>query len=347
MFCSKCGAEIADDALFCFRCGSKVAESKAVEITTMSAKAMHPSATDIKEYLSHAKSLEVTRYTLGIAKDKLQAKINSLGHKRQISKPVSNAEKGFHFFWSIFWAILIIGILITAISSGDFLSSILIIVSIVLLFFSPHLLAGVAISFAAAFGTGIIAGIIACIISAIEKRAKYSKRLKKYKEEIYRDEQRVAGEIEQIRLLKKQQNELTDEIAKVEAVLKKLYSIGIIYADYRGLVPIVTLYQYFDSGRCQDLPTAYNMYASESILKDIASKLDQAILLLSEIRDTQYMLYEALQEANATAERIYRQSEAMLASTRSIERNTEIAAYHAKIAADNTTISAYIDFCHF
>lgn len=342
MFCSKCGTKIADDALFCYKCGNKIANVNTVDKSTVPVNTNQYSSSEIKEYLYHAKALEANRYTLALSVDKLQSKINSLGRKKNILMPTSEARFAFYKFWPAFWSILAFGVFITVLS-GDAISNIISMITVILIFFNSHLLVGFGISLAVALVGGIIVGTISVMV----KRSKYKRNLKQYKKDVDNDEKRVAKEKEQIQALKKQQIELNGEIAKIDSILKKFYSIGVVYPKYREMIPIITLFEYFDSGRCQDLPSAYNMYESELRQNIIISKLDQALFKLDQIRNSQYALYESIQESNAIADRIYYQSEQMLASNRAIEKNSEIAAYNAKIAADNSSISAYIDVCRF
>ena len=110
------------------------------------------------------------------------------------------------------------------------------------------------------------------------------------------------------------------------------------------------MHEYLQSGRCSELTGhegAYNLYESESRQNRIISDLGRALSLLEQIRDSQAELYDAIQESNYVANRIYEQNESLLVSNSAIEKNTEIAAYNSKIAAENTKISAYIDLCRY
>ena len=119
-----------------------------------------------------------------------------------------------------------------------------------------------------------------------------------------------------------------------------------LHNNYRNLVAVIRLLEYFDSGRCVALtgPSgAYNIFEDEMLHERIITKLDIAISRLEEIRNAQYMLYEAIQESNYYAERMYSQSNELLSVNKNIANNAEIAAYNSKIAATNSTVSAYID----
>lgn len=349
MFCSKCGAKVSDDALFCAKCGNKI--SRELEKNNgYSQEIIKSSYTteQIKEYLGHAKTLEVNRYTLITARNRLQQIINGLGISKNFSCPISKASEGFNSFWSIFFSFFVIGLIISVFVCGDandsIVANILSIITVVLIFFNTELLIGVAVSAA----VSLLMSLIICLIRTAGKKAEYKSEYKKYLRLRNDDEQRVTMEKEQIKALQKQQRDISTEIAKTEKMLTKLYSFDVIKPKYRELIPIVTMYEYFDYERCYDLvgtAGAYNLFESESRQDIIISNLNQVITMLSRIEKNQHALYEAIQESNYYAERVYNQANSMLKSCKAIEHNSAIAAYNTKLAADNTSISAYIDLC--
>ena len=90
---------------------------------------------------------------------------------------------------------------------------------------------------------------------------------------------------------------------------------------------------------------AYNLYEQESRQNIIISNLNQVASMLSRIEKNQHALYEAIQESNYYAEKMYNQANDMLKTHTAIEHNSAITAYNSKIAAEKTTFSAYIDMC--
>ncbi len=337
MFCSKCGTQIADDALFCFKCGNKTQSDSAGEMVVQNIQGVQTVNSDVKEYLAHAKALEVNRYTLQKTINKIERKISTLGyHKNQIKKDVPKGT-----FTKLFLKIFIIGVFISF-AFGIIYSGIYSYMNYGYIefggFFSPLV------------NGGIISLFVSSIVSGVNYYIKADHLYNEYVENIAQDKERVKYEKQQIIELRKQQDDLRDQISDISGVLKNLYALNVIYPKYREMVPIITMWEYLDSGRCTDLAGAngaYNLYESETRQNIIISNLNQAVSMLAQIRDNQFALYEAIEESNAIAERMCYQNESLLSSSKSIEHNSEVAAYNAKFAADNASVSAYIDFCKF
>lgn len=358
MFCANCGAEITEKQLFCVQCGKRIAEISAVAPRDNNQMVTATSDTDIHEYLAHAKRLEVNRYTLQNAKERLQEKINCLGHHRQFEKPYIDTSKSFENFGIYFGKFFILGFIIALfvcnIGNGDGVIGRVIANFLSILLFFLYFFDGAENEMFTGFGIAIAAALafslVICIYRMLAMQAAYNAEMRKYKNRIQNDNVRVEKEKEKIVALRAQQAELDAGIRKIDAMRRKLYAKNVIHPKYRELIPIVTMFEYFDTRRCYTLDGphgAYDTYEYELHQKIIIANLQQVVSMLSRIEKNQHALYSAIQESNYYAERMSNQADEMLSSSRAIERNTEIAAYNAKIAAENTTISAYIDFCRF
>ncbi|MBQ7897478.1 MAG: zinc ribbon domain-containing protein [Clostridia bacterium] len=334
MFCSKCGTQLSDNAKFCSICGEKKSTNLATITDNSNGKNQalsYEHISNIKQYLEHAKTLETNRHTLNTTINRLQDKINTLGIKNQFKEPTSQKED----FLTAFLTVLICGVLLSFFVGYGMMN----LHDDLYYFYDPMIIGSIWITLP-----------LSLISGAVSYSKKNNKRQEAYLKEIENDNARVEKEKKQILALQTQQDELRAEITNIEAIMNELYSINVIYPKYREMVPIITMWEYFDSRRCSELfgPNgAYNLYESESRQDIIISNLNKALTMLAQIRDNQYALYEAIQESNDIAERVYRQNESMLESSKNIERNSEIAAYNSKIAAQNSTISAYIDMCRF
>lgn len=111
--------------------------------------------------------------------------------------------------------------------------------------------------------------------------------------------------------------------------LKELYDMNIIFPKYRNLVAISQIYEYFMSGRCTQLEGhegAYNIFESELRQNIIINKLNDVLNQLEQIKQNQYMIYQAIQEANLHLAQI--------------ESNTEAIKYNTAVTAENSAICA-------
>ncbi len=342
MFCINCGTNIPDNAQFCSSCGCQISNKSISPASTTANAIYQPSYNEVKEYLSYAKKLETNRLELITTKNQLQNRINRLGFRQEFSAPTSDSAAAFIAFgWKTFLIVLPIGLIVAAIVSnnGDIFANLLSIITIVLIFFNTELLINAGIALGCAIAAGTLVGAVAAFFSSFE----HKKRCQEYRKAVAADNKRVENEQQQIGFLQTQQAEIDRKIAEIESVMSDFYSLNIIYPKYRNLIPIVTLYEYFESGRHTTLSDAYNKYEDELLHKTIIEKLDVVISRLEQIRQNQNALYEAILESNSIAERICQQSDTLIASNKMIEKNTALAAYHSKIAADNSTINAYIN----
>lgn len=333
MFCSKCGTQIADDALFCFKCGNKTQVESSGEIVVQSTQAVQVVNNDVKEYLEHAKSLEINRYTLQKTINKIERKIGTLGHLKKHKR--EDVPKGT--FGKAFWKVFIIGFFISFVFG------------IVYCNIDTHY-GDIGLFLSSLFVGSLVSLIISSIASGVYYYIKDDRLYNEHLKIVDADKERVKREKQQIVELRKQQDDLRAQIDDVSGVLENLYSLNVIYPKYREMVPVITMWEYLDSGRCTDLAGAngaYNLYESELRQNIIISNLNQAVSMLAQIRDNQYALYEAIEESNAIAEQMCYQNESLLSANKSIAHNSEIAAYNAKLAAENSSVSAYIDFCKF
>lgn len=181
--------------------------------------------------------------------------------------------------------------------------------------------------------------------------SKNDRREEKRKRESYPDQvesfQNEKQEIRNLIEVKKKtlQTDIPREIAVSEEkyrqtreVLKKYYDMGFIYPKYRGLVPICTLYEYLESGRCFSLlghEGAYNLYESELRLNVIIGKLDDVLDRLDDINTSQRLLAQEIRRSNAQLNRI-------IGTLDNIEKNTALTQYYSSVTASNTTFMSWL-----
>ena len=172
------------------------------------------------------------------------------------------------------------------------------------------------------------------LIDVVKEQKTYPQRAELY----YKKQQEISHLIEYKK--KSLQTTIAHEITKGEQqyqqtkqLLKKYYDMGFIYPKYRGLVPICTICEYLESGRCFSLigpEGAYNLYESELRMNMIVSKLEDINNKLDVIIENQRMLIEELRKSNAQLQRIS-------GTLDNIENNTALTEYHDSVTASNTT----------
>ncbi len=141
-----------------------------------------------------------------------------------------------------------------------------------------------------------------------------------------------------------------NEIRQAEELLKKLictrtqmYNSGVIFGKYHSFVAVASFYEYLCAGRCESLEGtngAYSLYENEVRMNMVISQLSEVIGQLEKIRQNQFVIYSAINEANkqlfslnhsmATMNEIMENVDAKLAD---IEQNTGVIAYNSAVTA--------------
>lgn len=194
------------------------------------------------------------------------------------------------------------------------------------------------------FGTGVLLflGVVFIGTTPPEDRKRiekeYDEAMAKYCSATEKEERRAALELQKRTLLEKQLTTLMDTNRQTKANLEKLYSYNIIHPKYRGLIPVCSLYGYFDTGVCDKLEGhegAYNKYDTESRLDYIICQLDDVIHHLEDIKDNQRQLYLAIKESNKKLDQLNASSRNMMKQLSCIQ--AQGAEMNARIAQLQTT----------
>ena len=271
----------------------------------------------VVEHLTYAAELEKTLYTYKNLHNRIQSKIDSLGHYKTV--PEYTVRTDILFICVI---VLILGAFFWLIRLFRY--------------------GTVGIVIAALIGIILLPSSIK-VIKMFIIRTKSKGKIKKIKAD---DEVRVANERLAITKLKQQQNEIRANYNATSNLLKKLYNMDIIYPTYRHMAAVTTILEYFNSGRCYQLQGhdgAYNLFSFEEKQNIIISKMDRIIDQLEQIRSTQYMLYDAINSVKVTLNRVIEQNEEIIRTNNQIAQNTELIAYNTSVIRRNAEISAYLD----
>lgn len=126
-------------------------------------------------------------------------------------------------------------------------------------------------------------------------------------------------------------------------MLEDHYQDGPIYRKYRTFPAVCQLYEYFESGRFVDLPSAYNQYELEVRLDRIIDTTERAVAMLRQISLNQQLLYEALVEVSSSVNTISLSLERCIEQLDSITFAQELTNISLRQTAMATTLLSQIE----
>lgn len=180
---------------------------------------------------------------------------------------------------------------------------------------------------------GVIGGIIFTIVCSIKDNkaidAKYRSMVQDYNKELEEANKRAESELAEVPRYQELMSIYEKNRIDCLNTLKQLFDLEIIFPKYREFIPISQIYEYFMSGRCTELEGpdgAYNLYEKEMRQNVIITELNIIISNLERIKQTQYMVYEAINESNRILANIESNTAAIAYNTATIAQNSEIVA---------------------
>lgn len=128
------------------------------------------------------------------------------------------------------------------------------------------------------------------------------------------------------------------------AVLASFYASDVIYPKYRTLPALTSIYEYFITGRCDELTGphgAYNLYEDELRKDTVISQLNTVIENLEQIKNNQYMLYQQVKAIQENTAVIASELQQIKGYTIQIAELSALNAYYAALNERNTRITMY------
>lgn len=199
----------------------------------------------------------------------------------------------------------------------------------------PFIMWGAIIGFVVVF----LIFLIHVIIDGRKKKSEYPEQVQDFKKKQEVNKSIITRKQKQLSDIPKEILACEQKYADTKLLLDEYYKLGYVYPNYRGIVPICTIYQYFDSGRCTALTGhegAYNLYESELRMNMILGKLDTILEKLDEISNNQLVLAQELRRSNEKIEGISY-------SLDQIEESTALAQYYSGVTVANTTYLAWLN----
>ena len=197
----------------------------------------------------------------------------------------------------------------------------------------------------------IIDGIILAIYLPERKKWKqyYSEQRRKYEEDC--DLCRKENENRKEKFIYNQEcwkdsctkmrTTLEKPLKETKENLERVYAKNIIYPKYRNLPALTSIYEYYVTGRCEELSGpygAYNLYEDEVRKDKIISQLNTVIANLEQIKQNQYKLYEQVCQIQSNTNRMVREFNAIKGYVIELTNLTALNTYYNGVTALNTRI---------
>lgn len=151
-----------------------------------------------------------------------------------------------------------------------------------------------------------------------------------------------ARDAEAIRDFRQNLAVLTEAGDYFRQILDEHYNGGPVYYKYQTLPAVCQLYEYFDSGRFTSLGDAYNQYELEVRLDRLIDNSERALALLSDIRNNQRLLYDALVDVRASISAVNQRLDVCIASLDRVSYASEVTAICSRQTALATTLLSQV-----
>lgn len=136
---------------------------------------------------------------------------------------------------------------------------------------------------------------------------------------------------------------ISKNLDTTNSLLDRWYANDTIYPKYRNLPALTSIYEYFMTGRCDELSGphgAYNMYEDEMRKDTVIFQLNMVIANLEQIKNSQYMLYQQVSSIRRDTQRVVQDVQMIRGYSLVTAQMTSLNAYYAALTASHTRISA-------
>ena len=136
---------------------------------------------------------------------------------------------------------------------------------------------------------------------------------------------------------------LQSKLSKTKGLLDELYDKDFIYGKYRNLPALTSIYEFFLTGRCDELTGphgAYNLDEDEVRKDMVISQLSTVIDNLEQIKTGQYMLYQQVKKIKDEISLVDQELQKIKGHVIQLTQLAELQTYYAALTERNTDISA-------
>lgn len=155
----------------------------------------------------------------------------------------------------------------------------------------------------------------------------YAQQLETYGRNIAEETERFDASMRAYESLAKEvEQEISKSLEETKDLLSTLYDKNIIFPKYRSLVAMSSIAEYLISGRCDQLEGmggAYNLYEEEIRLNLIITQLNKVVESLEQIKNCQFLLYTQLTIANEQLSSIARDVQSTLDEVKEIKADSD------------------------
>lgn len=267
-------------------------------------------------YVETVMDLEKAVFTQSQLQQELKKKIGTLGVPRRIDAPsLVKADLGDNLIAGMFLGgaiCAIIGALLGLFSGGGFFNAIFAMI-------------GNAIS-GAIIGAviGFVGGLIHYFVERKRYEDYYHEEYFSYENEKKHDRERVDKENAKARKLQQLVIEIGVKRSETEELLQKYYDLNIIHKDYRSLQGLCAIFEYLEKGICTELQGPNGVYKElkkDDRLGPIKTSLAAIQSSLESIKNSQVMLYCAINEGNRNVKRLIEKTDRQIMLA---EKNNEL-----------------------
>ncbi len=202
-----------------------------------------------------------------------------------------------------------------------------------------------------------------------EAKQEHQQSVARYEQALASDRARVETELVRKQAIGKTIETLEKELAQAKANLQTIYDENVVFPKYRNLTMVASIYEYLCAGRCTDLPAAYNILEQEMLMNRIIIGIESVVERLEEIKQGQYMIYQAVVDGNRRTSELlsfaHGMADQMQAQTaqigllgaqmgaqmsaqtdalREIGQSAQMSAYHAEQIEKQTRYMARMDY---